>query len=69
MTPFWTGATISTAQANYDGNYTYGGGAKGVYRERTVAVDDPAFSANPFGLSSCPRQCLGVGAGLLSRQL
>jgi formylglycine-generating enzyme required for sulfatase activity len=26
ITPFWTGATISTEQANYDGNYTYGSG-------------------------------------------
>ena len=49
-TPFWTGATISTAQANYNGNYAYGLGEKGVYREKTVAVDDPAFPANPFGL-------------------
>jgi formylglycine-generating enzyme required for sulfatase activity len=50
-TPFWTGDTISPEQANYDGNYTYGSGKKGVYRERTVAVDDPGFPANPFGLS------------------
>jgi formylglycine-generating enzyme required for sulfatase activity len=49
-TPFWTGATISTAQANYDGNYTYNDGEKGVYRARTVTVDDPTFPANPFGL-------------------
>jgi len=28
-TPFWWGASISTSQANYNGNYTYGGGAKG----------------------------------------
>ena len=49
-TPFWTGATISTAQANYDGNYTYGAGKKGTYREKTVAVDDLAFPANPIGL-------------------
>ena len=50
-TPFWTGATISTEEANYDGNYTYGAGEKGSYRKRTVAVDDPtALAANPFGL-------------------
>ncbi|MFZ1425350.1 MAG: SUMF1/EgtB/PvdO family nonheme iron enzyme [Geminicoccaceae bacterium] len=48
--PFWTGSTISTAQANYDGNYTYGAGVKSIYRARTVAVDDPTFPANPFGL-------------------
>jgi formylglycine-generating enzyme required for sulfatase activity len=47
-TPFWTGATISTEQANYDGNYTYGSGAKGGYREQTTPVD--AFPVNPWGL-------------------
>ena len=46
--PFHTGATISPAQANYDGNYTYGSGRKGVYRERTVSVG--SFSPNAFGL-------------------
>ena len=30
--PFHFGSTISTDQANYDGNYTYGSGRKGVYR-------------------------------------
>lgn len=50
-TPYWTGATISTAQANYSGQPAYGSGAKGVYRGETVAADDPAFPANPFGLS------------------
>jgi formylglycine-generating enzyme required for sulfatase activity len=48
--PFWTGGTISTAQANYDGNYTYGAGVTGVYRQRTVVADDPTCPANPFGL-------------------
>jgi formylglycine-generating enzyme required for sulfatase activity len=47
-TPFWWGASISTVRANYDGNYTYGGGPKGEYRERTVQVD--SFEANPWGL-------------------
>ncbi|MBI1383911.1 MAG: SUMF1/EgtB/PvdO family nonheme iron enzyme [Rhizobiales bacterium] len=47
-TPFWWGASISTKQANYDGNYTYGGGAKGEYRQRTVPVDK--FEPNPWGL-------------------
>jgi formylglycine-generating enzyme required for sulfatase activity len=47
-TPFWTGATITTEQANYDGNYTYGSGAKGGYREQTTPVD--TFPANPWGL-------------------
>jgi formylglycine-generating enzyme required for sulfatase activity len=36
-TPFWWGATITTAQANYNGNLIYGGGAKGEFRQRTVS--------------------------------
>ena len=47
-TPFHHGGTISTEQANYDGNYTYGSGRKGEYRKRTVAVG--GFSPNGFGL-------------------
>ena len=47
-TPFHTGRTISTEQANYDGNYTYGSGQKGRYRERTVPVG--SFEPNGFGL-------------------
>src|SRR6516162_2207229 len=35
-TPFWWGASISTQQANYSGNYTYGTEAKGVSRRQTV---------------------------------
>ncbi len=37
-TPFSFGRTISTAEANYDGNYTYGNGVKGVDREKTIPV-------------------------------
>jgi formylglycine-generating enzyme required for sulfatase activity len=47
-TPFWWGDSISTNQANYNGNYTYGTGVKGVYRARTVVVD--SFESNPWGL-------------------
>jgi formylglycine-generating enzyme required for sulfatase activity/uncharacterized protein len=47
-TPFWWGASISPDQANYSGDYTYGTGRKGKYRQRTVPVD--SFAANPFGL-------------------
>jgi formylglycine-generating enzyme required for sulfatase activity len=49
-TPFWMGATISAEQADYAGCNTYGSGAKSTNRQRTVAVDDPTFPANPFGL-------------------
>lgn len=47
-TPFHTGATISSAQANYDGNHAYGAGGKGPYRQKTVGV--ASFGANGFGL-------------------
>jgi formylglycine-generating enzyme required for sulfatase activity len=47
-TPFWWGSSITTEQANYDGNYTYGGGAKGAFRQQTVPVDN--FAANRWGL-------------------
>jgi formylglycine-generating enzyme required for sulfatase activity len=48
-TPFWTGATISIRQANYNGNHTYGSGRMGKYRKQTTPVD--TFEANPWGLS------------------
>lgn len=47
-TPFSFGTTISTQQASYDGNYTYGKGQKGVYRQKTVEVGQ--FPANAWGL-------------------
>jgi formylglycine-generating enzyme required for sulfatase activity len=47
-TPFSFGPTISTSQANYDGNYAYGAGSKGEYRHKTTPVG--TFSANAFGL-------------------
>jgi formylglycine-generating enzyme required for sulfatase activity len=47
-TPFSTGGTISTQQANFDGTSTYGGGAKGEYRQRTLEVG--SFPPNGFDL-------------------
>jgi formylglycine-generating enzyme required for sulfatase activity len=47
-TPFSTGPTIGTEQANYDGNDTYGAGKKGQYRQKTV--DAGSFPPNAFGL-------------------
>src|SRR5262249_30979398 len=47
-TPFWWGATISTSQANYDGTTTYGCGAQGGFRQKTVPVG--TFQPNPWGL-------------------
>ena len=46
-TPFWWGATISTEDANYNGD-PYNGGAKGVFRRKTLPVN--SFAANPWGL-------------------
>jgi RNA polymerase sigma factor (sigma-70 family) len=47
-TPFHFGNTISTDQSNYHGDYTYGDGKKGVYRQRTTPVG--SFPANAWGL-------------------
>ncbi len=47
-TPFYFGETITTDLANYDGNYTYGNGPKGQYRQKTTPVDN--FPPNAFGL-------------------
>ncbi|AFZ44411.1 protein of unknown function DUF323 [Halothece sp. PCC 7418] len=47
-TPFYFGETISTDQANYNGNYTYGNGKEGIYREKTTPVG--SFPPNAFGL-------------------
>ncbi|MDJ0717182.1 MAG: formylglycine-generating enzyme family protein [Prochloraceae cyanobacterium] len=48
-TSFHFGETISTELANYDGNYTYGEGVKGKYREKTTPVGYFKV-ANAFGL-------------------
>jgi formylglycine-generating enzyme required for sulfatase activity len=47
-TAFSFGDTIATSQANYDGNFTYGGGERGEYRRGTTPVG--SFPANPWGL-------------------
>jgi len=49
-TPFHFGATVTTDLANYDGNYTYGCGIKGVDRNETTPVSS-FNAANAFGLS------------------
>ena len=61
-TPFSTGRTITTDQANFNGNCTYNGSGKGQYRQKTVSVgsfpanaltgsftcsDGPAFAPSP----------------------
>jgi formylglycine-generating enzyme required for sulfatase activity len=47
-TSFWWGESISPQQANYDGNYAFGNGERGTYRQTTVPVD--SFKPNPWGL-------------------
>ncbi len=47
-TPFFLGDTLSTEQANYDGNYPYKEGAQGEYREQTTPVG--IFPPNAWGL-------------------
>ncbi|MGQ0628547.1 MAG: SUMF1/EgtB/PvdO family nonheme iron enzyme [Phycisphaerales bacterium] len=47
-TPFSFGATITPQQVNFDGNFTYGGSAKGLDRQKTVAAG--SLPANPWGL-------------------
>jgi formylglycine-generating enzyme required for sulfatase activity len=46
-TEYAFGDVISTELANYDGNFTWGAGRKGVYRERTVDVG--SFKPNAWG--------------------
>ncbi|EDX75957.1 conserved domain protein [Coleofasciculus chthonoplastes PCC 7420] len=48
-TPFHFGETITTDLANYNGNYIYGGGAKGKYLKETTPVGSFQV-ANAFGL-------------------
>jgi uncharacterized protein (TIGR02996 family) len=47
-TPFHFGPIISTDQANYDGNYTYGQGKQGEHRQKKTPVG--SFPANAWGL-------------------
>ena len=47
-TPFNTGENLTTAQANYNGNFPYKNNPKGVYRMNTVPVG--SFAPNGWGL-------------------
>ena len=47
-TPFHFGDTMTPELANYVGNYVYGNGPKGTYREQTIDV--ASFPANGWGL-------------------
>jgi formylglycine-generating enzyme required for sulfatase activity len=47
-TPFSFGDNITPEQVNYNGNFPYAGGNKGLYREQTVPV--ASLPPNPWGL-------------------
>ncbi len=47
-TPFHFGDTLSTDQANFDGNFAYGTGKTGIRRGKTTPVG--TFPANAWGL-------------------
>jgi formylglycine-generating enzyme required for sulfatase activity len=47
-TAFAFGVTLTPDLANYDGNYTYGSGPKGQYRQQTTDVG--SFAGNAWGL-------------------
>jgi formylglycine-generating enzyme required for sulfatase activity len=47
-TPFSTGERISTAQANYNGNFPYNYGNRGLFRKATLPA--ASFRPNPWGL-------------------
>jgi formylglycine-generating enzyme required for sulfatase activity len=46
-TQFWWGTTITSEQANYDGQFKYAGSGKGLNRRQTVEVDN--FQPNQWG--------------------
>ncbi len=48
VTPFYTGQTISSDDANYDASRTYGTGVKGLEMKKTV--DAGSYPPNGFGL-------------------
>jgi formylglycine-generating enzyme required for sulfatase activity len=48
QTPFSFGENITPEQVNYNGNYPYAGGGKGLFREKTVPVK--SLPPNPWGL-------------------
>lgn len=47
-TPFWTGETLTTDQANFDGTFSARGGDRSVFRQRTTPVR--SFEPNPWSL-------------------
>lgn len=54
-TEFSFGSSISSAQANFDGQYPFGGAAKGVSREKTMPVG--SFPPNAWDFMTCMATC------------
>ena len=48
QTAFWSGDTLSSSEANFNGNYPFGGAEAGPFLSRTTEVG--SFPPNPFGL-------------------
>ncbi len=49
-TPFASGNNITTAQANYNGNFPYNGNPAGIYIGKTIPVDTATYFTNAYGL-------------------
>jgi formylglycine-generating enzyme required for sulfatase activity len=47
-TPFHTGKTLNSTQANFNGSRSYNGSVKGIFRHQPIGVG--SFEANAFGL-------------------
>ena len=62
-TPFHFGETITTALANYRGNYTYGQGPKGVYRKETRELT--SFHGSPLAPFLLTKQVNGQASALV----
>ena len=62
-TPFYFGRTITTDQVNYDGNYPYNNGPRGIYRENKMPAG--SFAPNAFWAVRHARQRVGVVFGLV----